>query len=195
MLEGPGGGIAKFKKGSEHALSKLLDDNPDTFGKQGSQLRTQCSKYVTQWVGYSKAGTYTEKVLNRYLIQSAATQKKEAASTKKKGLDLGDISDDSKEEESLSSGSESGDSAEATSRAKSKSKSNNKTKKKPPKEVLVHSPPAPAPELAVKKEQKQYQFQAKTVSSVPVSPAPSFHFELKLKPKETMTGEKLLLSS
>ena len=50
-----------------------IDDDTDTFGKRGDQLRLQCSKYVTCWT--SDTPLYKKKVLNCWHIVSVENRK------------------------------------------------------------------------------------------------------------------------
>ena len=72
------GGIAKFKAKGEHTLSRLLDEDLDTFGKRGDKRRVHISKYVNRWAG--DPTKYESKVLNRWQIVSSKHRKKQLSS-------------------------------------------------------------------------------------------------------------------
>jgi len=102
------GGIANFKKGKEHALSKLLDaGDSDIYGKRGDPIRSQLQKCVCRWIKCSREKTHAEKVLNRFSVKSALTLKKESSQAKKKGSKVAESSASEVGDESISESSSS----------------------------------------------------------------------------------------
>ena len=71
------GGIASFKTGNEQAVAATCNKDKDMFGRRADPIQSKIQKYVAYWKGYHKDETYTEKVLNRWGVKSAATRKKE----------------------------------------------------------------------------------------------------------------------
>jgi hypothetical protein len=77
------GGIELLKGNSSHCLSALCNENEETYGKRGDPIRTKIGKKVQVWKHYDKA-EYTDKVLNRLQVQSAATIHYESRSNNEK---------------------------------------------------------------------------------------------------------------
>ena len=160
------GGIKAFIDAPDHRLSKLLNEDQDTFGKKGSTLRTHIGQHYSRWIQYYKKGQCTEKALTRFQLQTSAQRKKDVVKTpKSKSLDPDDVSSVS----SSSSGSvaSSRKVASKSSKAKNKSKcSKAQTPKKPPAEVVLEEKPKfeKKPKSTVVSPAKVHSHQPKSIN-------------------------------
>ena len=102
------GGIGVFRKQkASQAVSKFLDkqDNP-IYGARGDPLRSQLQQYIKRWKKLDREGTYAERVLNRFTIQSAANQRaaqRDKTTKQSKGSNSSSSGDDDSGSESSSS--------------------------------------------------------------------------------------------
>ncbi len=117
------GGIGVFRKQKvSQAVCKFLDkqDNP-IYGVRGDPLRSQLQQYIKRWKRLDREGTYAEKVLNRFTVQSAANQRAaERNKTEKQ----------SKESSSSSSGDDSGSDSSSSISTKGEEEKPKPTKRK-----------------------------------------------------------------
>ena len=117
------GGIGVFRKQKvSQAVCKFLDkqDNP-IYGVRGDPLRSQLQQYIKRWKRLDREGTYAEKVLNRFTVQSAANQR--AAERNK-------TAKQSKESSSFSSGDDSGSDSSSSISTKGEEEKPKPTKRK-----------------------------------------------------------------
>ncbi len=117
------GGIGVFRKQKvSQAVCKFLDkqDNP-IYGVRGDPLRSQLQQYIKRWKRLDREGTYAEKVLNKFTVQSAANQR--AAERNK-------TAKQSKESSSSSSGEDSGSDSSSSISTKGEEEKPKPTKRK-----------------------------------------------------------------
>ena len=154
------GGILKFKKGSEHALSNLLDakaaERQDgIYGLRGDHdgVRDRIRKYVWRWRRLQKKGEYAEKILNKHKVQSFANRKKGAKSKDKEDATSSISSSSSSDGSSTSSDSDSTSPPVSlksvkkvkTPRARTKTKSKGTQKKAAKAKAKAEAEPEPEP--------------------------------------------------
>lgn len=139
------GGIKTFKKGNQsQSLAALCDKRTDLFGKRGSVLRRKIINKVYRWEILNRDGLYTDKILNKFSVKSAATLRSEKKGSKAPTSES-ELSS-SAEEDSDGDSSESSDSDSDSSSHSPKPPPRKKLPKAKKKEATSH-PPIVAAEL------------------------------------------------
>ena len=103
------GGIATFG-GTSHKLAKLLDRRSDLYGRRAEKIRVRIQKKVYRWQELNKAGTYAERVLSKFKVQSAANRK---PSKRKNNIPSRSAGEEDEDDSSLSSSTTTSDNSVA----------------------------------------------------------------------------------